>query len=1217
MLSPSNRIVLLPQDREIMDITGMSEEEYRWFVRECYKNTKLRPGEPVALEPFTISLILTAVSILLSAAAMLLTPKPKDQETKTPEEETIEGQNVVRRDRFAPKSGFDSFQNVVDMGSVVPIIYCKREEIDGITYGGLRVNTNLLWSQVLSVGGGQFFKGLFLVGEAGVEIDYQQIALGNNTLASYELTEDAEAGRISLYYTNDGGRITTTDDYKLGVTPDKDPGAIAGDGSDVYSVVDTTNFCQALQPSNQLEFGVYNLLGNNFGYKIGEDFEPMSQWQLGDDEYQRQEDNERYALREKQAQTFSTRAGITEIRKNGSLTNPIRHNSAGVTENLYSNVEINDEIIYNIYSSSQQDYEFTKDGAGGGGQPEAVLDNRDVANTIASIQRGYDESIAVGDLFKIGTVLTVCIERSEDPFISEVEVSDGNGTDAQFIFKVIKIDDPEGTGRVHIWDANGDLQRPEPDINGRGRLATTHSHLLKTTTASFSIERACSTIEVGFKSVLNVRTSNIVHFNSLVTEENYDSNNENYYRNNSYQAYVDASFCGGLEDGETSDDTYRQTIIPGRYTASDSRYSFFRIEYKDINETDFTLMGGVYGFRSQAGAEVYNFIRFEFLEERRREFRFVPVSSYEVRNVLTDETLYVIDYKVQNRDANGDPQLLTVSRDDTRSDCRLKFYGQAVANTIGVFSIPAFINPESSTKRGGEIVRATRQPGPTDLVPDGVYALVGGSGRKARVATSQGPDGAPNFSFTIRKGGVGYEVGDIVRTRVSDSVQELTFEVEEVSPAEPERAGVPLGFADEDDAPSYVDAYARVAEAFVYSEVSSSATQPEHGISYINLISENPAFTNSPEGPQYDSMSIVGLNIRSSFELSTLDQLSVYCTRGVIDFHLFPDVFEDLLTNPNYGTGQFFDAAQIDTASFQAAADWTYDRRYFFDGAISEKINLRSWGAERARDFLLDLSISGGKFTLNPAIRFDEPEPVVAMFSSGNILEDSLQVNYFDSQDRLDPIVTVRWREERRDSSVDSKGLFPQIREFSVRRSGVDDDAPVIQVDLSNFCTNRKHAEDRAKLECQSKRYITHAVSFKTVPSQTGVQAGSIIKLGIETVYYNQPQNGAISNTGEVTAWPPLNDGSYPVILWDGNQLSETTLVVVNGKATNNANSVFCTQDSRKKAETYKVSSVSFDEDGNVDIEALYWPTGDDGISLLTLNWEDKPGVPSIWEIDG
>ena len=200
-----------------MDLTGMSEEQYRWFVRECYKNQKLRPGEPVALDPFTISLILTAVSVLLSAASMLLAPKPKDEEKPKRTEESIEGQDVIRRDRFAPKSGFDSFQNVVDMGSVVPVVYCKREEIAGETYGGLRVNTNLLWSQVLSVGGGQFFRGIFLVGEAPLNLERRQIALGNNTLASYELRKNAEAGRITTYFKN-GGRIDK-DDYELGVIP--------------------------------------------------------------------------------------------------------------------------------------------------------------------------------------------------------------------------------------------------------------------------------------------------------------------------------------------------------------------------------------------------------------------------------------------------------------------------------------------------------------------------------------------------------------------------------------------------------------------------------------------------------------------------------------------------------------------------------------------------------------------------------------------------------------------------------------------------------------------------------------------------------------------------------------------------------------------------------------------------------------------------------------
>ena len=205
-------------------------------------------------------------------------------------------------------------------------------------------------------------------------------------------------------------------------------------------------------------------------------------------------------------------------------------------------------------------------------------------------------------------------------------------------------------------------------------------------------------------------------------------------------------------------------------------------------------------------------------------------------------------------------------------------------------------------------------------------------------------------------------------------------------------------------------------------------------------------------------------------------------------------------------------------------------------------------------------------------------------------------MNYFDTQDRLDPVVTVRWREERRDTStsLDSKGLFPQIREFSVRRAGVSENAPVIQVDLSNFCTNRKprRGPSQAGVPEQAVHHPRRQLQDSAI--ETGVQAGSIIKLGIETVYYEQPQNGAISNTGEVTSWPPLNDGTYNVLIWDGNSLDEREITIVDGKSPGNENSVFSRERANKKAETYKVSSVSFDEDGNVDIEALYWPTNDE-----------------------
>ena len=105
-------------------------------------------------------------------------------------------------------------------------------------------------------------------------------------------------------------------------------------------------------------------------------------------------------------------------------------------------------------------------------------------------------------------------------------------------------------------------------------------------------------------------------------------------------------------------------------------------------------------------------------------------------------------------------------------------------------------------------------------------------------------------------------------------------------------------------------------------------------------------------------------------------------------------------------------------------------------------------------------------------------------------------MNYFDTQDHLAPVVSVKWREERKDS-IDNRGLFPQIREVLVRRKDTPDDAPEEQIDLSDFCTNEKHAIDRAKWLCQQRKYQTHAVKFKTVPTEASIQAGSIIKVGL------------------------------------------------------------------------------------------------------------------------
>ena len=354
MISPQLRFALLQQDREIMSITGMSEKEYREFCKQCADYSQIRPGEPVALGFLATVLIQLAIGVLFTAVSMLLAPKPKEEEAPTYEEGRVEGQDIVRRDRFTPKSGFDSIQNVVDMGSIIPIIYCKREG----KYGGLRVNTNLLWSQMMSVGGGQFFKGIFLVGESAPELELTQTAMGNNTLASYELVKGAEAGRITIYYAEGGGRMDV-EDYELGVVPENDPGVLAASPSDIYTVLDQTDFCQAVLPSNQTEFGIHTLIGNNFGYKIGEDFLALSQWQQrADTTRERQQSNERIATREKQTVTYATRAGFRG------------------TEGLQ--VANKDDVFEYVIYASTQEVTFEESGASSGGEPPSEIRATDV-----------------------------------------------------------------------------------------------------------------------------------------------------------------------------------------------------------------------------------------------------------------------------------------------------------------------------------------------------------------------------------------------------------------------------------------------------------------------------------------------------------------------------------------------------------------------------------------------------------------------------------------------------------------------------------------------------------------------------------------------------------------------------------------------------------------------------------------------------------------------
>ena len=1064
MLSPKNHIVLLPQDREILDITGMSEEQYRWFLKQAVLYSKVKPGEPTAFLNFVIPLV---IGIALQAAAALLSPRRAPQQQKRKEQQRIGGQDFVSGQRFSPTAGFDSVQNVVELGSTIPLVYANRRRVGGKTYGGVRVNTNLLWSQLYSIGGGQLLRAIFLVGEGTIpQPDPEQFAIGNNLLNNFDLGRNP-VSRLAIYYVDGSqtdNRIKGTDNIAGRPAGDDLGNAETEGGTDVFQARRPgdrnweSDFVYANKPSNQTKFGVSGFIGNNLPYRLNPNIKPTRRYTgVG-----KETDNQAEVERDKDDQRYHSRAAV------------VAHNGSPVPNRARRLVNVGDTFTYSIFTFSDYD-KFFEFGVG-------RIDVRDVAQSVASRQNGYDDAIQLGDRYLAGTAIAVCIDRTPEAFNSEVTNKPvEGGTQVDAVFEVVE------AGVLDFWNADDEVNPDDPNDDEPPKFrkkitATNSTHLMRCAEGFVALERRSQFVEIGLRSTVNMDFNGVCAWGNI---------------NLTY---------GQIDDKSENENAY---FTNPTYTAPETRYSCFKVAYRKSGDANYTKVDRVFAVRSLSSSPVYNYLRFEFPSEDFWEIKFTPVSGFEAR-----------------KGGDGTPALLCI--------------------------LDAKNNNRVSTTSGG-----------LKLIFSGVADL----------------DVESDSTLDLLS----------VQILSSKSGDELN------------------GFDDADD--FHVDRCARLAESFIINEMTTSATNPEHEIVYVNTQTANDI------APDYANLAMVGLNIRSSTEINQLQQFSVYCEQGIEvpgigSTNRFPDVLYDLLTNKRYGTGTILNPEQIDDQSFEDAADFCESRLYFFDGVIEEKLNIRSWAAETAQQFLLDFVIRNGKFALQPAVKLDgTAEEITGLYTAGNIIEDSFELSYVDEQERIPPRVQVRWRDEKADQE---KGNFSIVRQVTVRESGTPEDAPLEQIDATAFATSQEHAIDIGKFICRNKRLTTHTISFTTTPLESSLDIGSVFKLGLESVNYDQPQNGAITSTGEVTAWPPLADGSYDVLLWDGTDLQETTITVTNGKSSP-AGSVFCLRNTTPRAGTYKTQSLSFNEEGNIQVEATFFPTNDNGISLIAEGFN----LPSNWIIEG
>lgn len=175
-------IPLLPYEQNLARQLGVSEDTYQRFRAEAITRTKLDPAQPTAgafALSFAVNLVLGVGFTLLGS---LLKPKqPGKAPTLTVQGK--EGTTTNQSQRAAPRYAFGSVQDIATSGESYPLVIANRIRIDDITYGGVRANTKLLWSQLWSIGGSQLFRGIFLIGRGPMgPLPAKAFAFGDNKI---------------------------------------------------------------------------------------------------------------------------------------------------------------------------------------------------------------------------------------------------------------------------------------------------------------------------------------------------------------------------------------------------------------------------------------------------------------------------------------------------------------------------------------------------------------------------------------------------------------------------------------------------------------------------------------------------------------------------------------------------------------------------------------------------------------------------------------------------------------------------------------------------------------------------------------------------------------------------------------------------------------------------------------------------------------------------
>jgi len=1264
---------LLPYEKHLIRTLGCTEEEYRQFAKEVERRVKERPEEyahipDIQNDATVIALVSLAVGIASTAASYLLTPKPKQPET--PEQRRSGGQRQLGGAQgtaiFTPSFGFDSLQELASYGNTVPIVFTRRDDQHGT--GGLLISPQLVWSRMKSWGGYQVAEIVAIAGQGNMERpDLAGIFLGNNALDGiYENYFDfywnggfealGAGSRLRAYNRRYGN---------LAIDGNRDNPGINGSDQAFYAPTRQgaaqPAFCGSFTPTSQTRFGVYSGIPNGTPFRPDwKIFSVLKDWTKEQRDKAVSEQRkyvDGYLMKTHPYGNGDLYSGQTKAGMPGTGVNYARH--VGVIEhistdetsttvkhdvldtqfsassklekwgNLTKTVEVNagDQIVILLGKGRQQSDAFAGIGS------ELPVDLSDIRSTLDSEVQRYDQMLSVGATFMIGRSTWEVIDRPSERYDPEIHSANGYR---------IRLRCLEGWSRnqrkIGIVDEAAISQNkylPFSDIE------ESFYPILRYEIGTFQNTRACDVTEIGIKSQVWTKFSNLTNFNTLPAPGIMARYNEENI-----------------------------SLTEGKMTMFSRRISLFALDVRYSNNTDFTGNNANNGWANigpylfaiigNAPVDIYSFIRVVHPDRSQLEFRLRPFNSaIPTQQSSGSENVFVLDggktpqtswtfetylgtftvggrgYFAKPRDIFTHPQMAVVPELIYDGDGSINLvYGEWIPGglTVELESVTA-ISTSSGYSAGDPIRDNTLSNIMAIFFGEDPYFdnLAVGTRRKKTGWIYSDSNRSINMELEVEAYERNYETTPrnkwwrIVSTTVHDSsgnwsagdvFNKNARNANQVQFAF--RYSVSTGFVYvENDTPRTAtrifERYSGIAEVSHYGDLVSRSCDdaPEHEIVYVNETLDEEIPVN------YDGCAMAGLKLKSSENFAQLDQLRCYLKNGIeverlldndtAPSNLLTDLLWYLATDKDTGAGKIINPALVDREALVNTAKYLRANRLFWDGSISESVNLRTWLATTAPSVLCFTSLKNGRLALEPALPYhadgviDTTNPILisAMFTEGNIIEDSLEIDWLELEERKLFQCAIIF-------NISRPNQFPEQRTLIARYTDVANstELPIEEFDLPHI-NSIEHAQRVARYFLAVRRYQTHTITFKTLPWGLNLEPGQFIRVASEMSPYRPDSNGIIDDQGNVTAVNALADGNYPVYYWERNNttIEEGLLEIKAGKATELFNTVFSVKTSSyESSQIYQIEALDVDQDGIVTIKGSNYPVDSNGRSLLAID---------------